>query len=361
MRIAIITIHNSSNYGANLQAYALQKYLMNIGYNAEIVNYDNKHMSKGLDLIRFGFNKYEIYYFLLDLKNIFKRKNMIKKFNEFSKKYLNLSQLYTKEELIQKKYKDVDCYISGSDQIWNPYVTEGKVDSVYFCCMAKKNERVISYASSCGGYDFNNEEYNEQIKQQLEKYYRISTRENNYIKKLSYLTNKNITKVLDPVFLLYKDDWISALNISKQYKKPYILIYAMAKHNKIINLVTEYYKNSNYDIIMINEPMFKQKNIHYVIDAGPREFVELFYNADRIVTNSFHGLAFSLIFQKQFSVINNARNMNRIYDLLNEVGAMESLSEEDNLKETIINYDIVKNRMDELIDKSKNFLREALE
>ena len=107
--------------------------------------------------------------------------------------------------------------------------------------------------------------------------------------------------------------------------------------------------------------MFKQKNIHYVIDAGPREFVELFYNADRIVTNSFHGLAFSLIFQKQFSVINNARNMNRIYDLLNEVGAMESLSEEDNLKENIINYDIVNNRMDELIDKSKNFLREALE
>ncbi|MBR3841129.1 MAG: polysaccharide pyruvyl transferase family protein [Erysipelotrichales bacterium] len=361
MKIAITTIQNSSNYGAMLQTYALQEFLKDKGHQVSIVNYDNRFMSKGLDQIRHGLSKFELYYMLIDIMNYVERKNMIQKFHEFSSTKLCLSKLMSKEELLEgNKFNDYDLFISGSDQIWNPNVTNNTVDEVYFCGMAPQNANIISYSSSLGGYDFTNEEMNLRIKEYLEKYKMIAVRENSYIPRLTKLTNKEIYKVLDPVFLLNKNEWIEKFDLSDTCNgDSYVLIYAMSKHNDVIDLVQQKYGKTK-KIKIIYQPLFRKKNIEYIVDAGPKEFIELFLNAERIVTNSFHGLAFGLIFNKQVSVLDNARNMNRIYDLLNSLGLTEVLSSKSQLTCTSIDYCNVKPKLEELINKSKKYLNEGL-
>lgn len=362
MKIGIITIQNSSNYGAMLQTYALQSFLEKYGCSVEIINYDNPHMAKGLDLIRHGTSLIEIYYMILDLLNFRARKKMIHNFHIFSRDYLNLTRKYSKSELLYGMLETYDIYISGSDQIWNPNVTDGEVDDIYFCGMAQKGSKVISYASSFGGYDFLDKNKNEKIKNFLKKYSAISTREMGYIQKASCLTEKRIVKVMDPVFLLSKDEWYNSMNTQEIIGKPYILIYVMSKHAEVLERVLRMNISKNLDIIMFGETLIRKKNIHYVMDAGPKEFVNFFRNASFVVTNSFHGTAFSLIFNKNMCVLNNANNMNRIYDLLQTVNLNSILVKDINALEMSnqVDYNAVNQYLKVLIDKSKKYLIEEV-
>lgn len=361
MKIALTTIQNSSNYGAMLQVFALQTYLTLCGHDVEVVNYDNRFMSKGLDKIRHGLNLRECYYTLLDLVNYSERMKMINKFKCFSHDNLKLGPLLSKKEILTEYGKTFDAYVSGSDQIWNPNITNGIVDEVYFCGMAPKNALVISYASSIGGYQFNDEQKNLLIKKNLQKYSKISTREENYINQLTELSGKEITKVMDPVFLLSADEWKSKLSVKKEKCSPYILIYAMSKHEAIIKKVMEEFKNLNYEVRIIYPPMFKKKGIKYVIDAGPKEFVELFFNASFVVTNSFHGTALSMIFNKKFCVMDNANNMNRLYDLVKSVGAERVIRKMDEpINDICIDYEKINKKLLKLIFESKEFLNGGL-
>ena len=361
-KVAIVTIQNSSNYGAMLQAFALQNHLTHIGCEVKIINYDNHHMSKGLDLIRHGKSLLEMYYVVLDLVNLGKRRCMIKNFKLFSSEYLQLTELISRDRLLKNYNEKYDIYISGSDQIWNPNVTQGIVDEVYFCGMADSFQKVISYASSCGGYKFDDEEKNQKIRGYLEKYSAISTRESSYVYQLEQLTGKKIKTVLDPVFLLNKDEWEQELSLTKEKRKPYILIYAMSKHDEVIKRVIKVVKKTDYDVVMINQPLFKNLNIQYVIDAGPKEFVNLFYNASLIVTNSFHGTALGLIFNKPLQILNNARNMNRISDLLFKLNLSHLLkNEEESIDLDVeIDYEKVNSEMNELIIDSKRYLEREI-
>ena len=241
-------------------------------------------------------------------------------------------------------------------------MTNGKVDSVYYCKMFGLDSKVISYASSVGGYDFKNVKFNQQIAENLTKYSAITTRESSYIPQLEKLINRTIKKVMDPVFLLDAEDWKKFMNEKYQISKPYILIYAMAAHERIIDSVKKAYSDTEYELVIIYEPLLKKKGIHYIVDAGPEEFVSLFYNADIIITNSFHGMAFGLIFNKKMKVINNARNMNRIYDLLISVGAQKALVQESDDLNCAFNldYEIINRKLVELISKSKEYLEGEL-
>lgn len=363
MKILIVTIQNSGNYGAMLQAYALREYLKASGHEVEIANYDNHFMGKGLNIVRHGTDICEWYYMIIDIVNHKKRKIYVKRFKEFKKDYLELNMPRNKYSLLHEGCPGFDVYISGSDQIWNPYVTDETVDEVYYCGMSRPGDKVISYGSSLGGYDFSNDVFNSQIRERLEKYSYISTREHSYIPKLEKLIGKVVTQVLDPVFLLDKEEWYSRLcvDVERKPESPYVLVYAMSKHENIIKRV----KNDlggKYHIVMIYEPLVKKFGIEYVVDAGPKEFVDLFYHANMVVTNSFHGMAFSFIFQKNFRVLDNARNMNRIYDFLEKIDAMEVLvpdtaAIDDN---KLIDYSKTTHKIKMLVDESKEYLKKSI-
>lgn len=319
MKIGIITFHNGSNYGAALQTFALQEFLSFIYNDVIIINYDNYFISKGLRPIRWGKTLFDLYCAITDLFNLKNNKKKISNFKLFFDKYYNLSPLLTKEQL-QKVGADVEICVSGSDQIWNPNL-RGAIDDIYLGKIKGVTKR-ISYASSFGNYNFDNEEANHILYENLQMFSGITVREKaDVLKEKLGFEAKN---VMDPTLLLSKEDWSRSLNIIKKDTGiHYLLIYAMTEVNKVINYAKKIAKKRGLKPIVIGNYSRRINGVIYICDAGPKEFVELFLNADYIVTNSFHGTAFSINFEKQFISVMNPKSPERVKRLLDSLG-MES-------------------------------------
>ena len=209
MKIGIITFHNTNNFGAALQAYALQYYLVKNKYNVEFINYRLKEIDEHYALLykpneyMSGFKKtllhpfYRIGKSILEIPYKFNRKI---KFNTFSTQHLNIGELYNEN----KKNFTYDLVICGSDQIWNPKHTKG-FKKEYFGQIASSNKK-ISYAASMGEYDLKNDDEMVFLKliNQLDL---ISVREYKTKEICEKYTNKSVEVVVDPVFLLNNEEW----------------------------------------------------------------------------------------------------------------------------------------------------------
>lgn len=313
--VGIITFHNGSNYGAALQTFALQEALRDISDNVMIINYDNRFISKGLDTIRFDLSVRGIYYALTDVLNLKTNSTKIKRFKSFFNQYYILSELMDKEKL-HKNGVNFDVGISGSDQIWNSILNNG-VDDIYFLNIPGLKKK-CSYASSIGSYKFDNLDYNEKICKLLKSYTNISVRENGEL--ISAVINQEVRTVCDPTLLLSKGEWERKLSLKVSEEK-YLLIYAMTDFQNVTEYAIKAAKKRNLKIKYIGTPVKKYKNIEYIKDAGPKEFVDLFFNEDYVVTNSFHGTAFSVNFGRQFVSLKNPKNPERAMYFLGSIKA----------------------------------------
>lgn len=311
MKVGIITFHNGSNYGAALQSFALQEAEKKICNDVYIINYDNHFISKGLDRIRFGFSLLGIYSFFSDIFNFNCNGRKIANFHKFFENYYNLTPLMSFNEL--KEYNDFfDIGLSGSDQIWNPLLNN-KVDDIYFLNFGNFS-RKISYASCFGNYKFNNNIINERISELLKSYQKISTREKSI--ELETIILKKVYNVVDPTLLLSKDEWVNKLSLKKSNKERYLLTYIMSNEKDVMIIAKYKASERNLKIINIGKLAGFYWGVRCICDAGPREFVELIYNADYIVTNSFHGTAFSVNFNKQFLSVVHPKSPERAAHLL---------------------------------------------
>ena len=322
MKIGIVTFHNSSNYGAVLQSFALQKVLSDNYPNVEIVDYDNPFLAKGLRKIRFGLSLHSIYYTLVDILHYRSNSTKLNKFIDFFNNHYHLSRKMDKEELIKNGY-ELDVLVSGSDQIWNPLLNNG-FDPIYFGSFPNVKKRV-SYASSVGAYDFDNSEYNNQINELLNHYSSIAVREK--AKKLSGIIKKDISEVLDPTLLLSEDDWKKEFNLEKSDGN-YLLIYALNDFDNVISIASKIAKERQLSIVFLGNHQIKNKDVRVVTDAGPVDFVKYFLDASYVVTNSFHGTAFSINFNKQFASVYNPKSPDRAKTLLDAVGLSSHLIKE---------------------------------
>lgn len=318
-KVGIITFHNGSNYGAALQTFALQEALRGICDSVYIINYDNRFISKGLDKIRFNASLAGIYYMISDIANIKNNTEKIKRFHDFFEHYYVLGNMMSKEKL-KSEGLSLDVGISGSDQIWNPLLNGG-VDDIYFLNIPGIKKK-CSYASSVGSYKFDNEIYNKQMTKLLSTYTYISVRENSEL--ISKELNKEARNVCDPTLLLSKEEWGKKLNLKKSDNK-YLLIYAMTDFQNITEYAIKIAQKKGLAIKYIGMPVKRYKNVKYITNAGPKEFVELFFNADYVVTNSFHGTAFSVNFGKQFISLKNPKNPERAAYFLNSIDAKDRL------------------------------------
>ncbi|WP_349763456.1 polysaccharide pyruvyl transferase family protein [Fusobacterium sp. SYSU M8D902] len=354
MKIGIVTYHNGSNYGAALQTFALQEEVKRNNYEVEIINYKNYFIMKGMQKIRFEFSIHGIYYFMTDIFNYSARKRKIIKFIEFFKNY-SLTKLYNKTEL-KKIAFDYDYIISGSDQIWNPLLNKG-YDDIYFGNInTKVNTKKISYASSVGNYKLDDKNLNMEFKKLVESFEKISVRENS--KKIGEILGKEVEQVCDPTILLNEDEWKNKLNI-KETSNKYLLIYHLADEKNIIEIAQRVAELKNLEIYCICKTRKKYKNIKYFNDIGPKEFVELFYNASYIITNSFHGTAFSVNFKKQFLSIKHPKSPQRAETFLKQLGLENRLIKADDIPNDILEEElaIVTLKLEKIREKSKNFLK----
>lgn len=329
MRIGIVTFVKCDNYGAELQAYALQKKLNLLGYNAEVIDLEKEKgvlessINTYVNAIRNRYKQYGIIKGTISLFTLIKDKISVKRaytnnldkiyerhkvFEHFFDSYIKHSdRFYTLDEMRHIKSLPYDVMIAGSDQIWNYMQT--KYLDVFFLMMANRwGAKKISYAAS-----FSVSDIPENKKALYCKYLKnmnaISVREIagiEIVKKCSC----NATLVLDPTFLLNRQEWTSFVSI-KDYlpeNRKYVVIYTLSGSHYIFNLAKSIAKKMNVEIINIKLNFSKikeEEGIIHITNAGPKEFITIFDHAAYVITDSFHGTAFSINFNIPFTTLLN--------------------------------------------------------
>ena len=358
MKIKTITCHDVYNVGASLQAYALVKYLRNLGHQAEIIDYKPLYLQH-YQLTGVASPQYdkpvlrEIYQLIKLPGRIAARKSRRKKnFDIFTEKYLPItSKTYTSIDELKANTPEADIYIAGSDQIWNPLFQNGK-DPSFFLQFAPNSSKRISYAASFAVDDLAVED-SERMRGWLKSLNAISVREKSGVQLLSKMGLHGV-QVCDPVFLLERTVW-EKLAICPKEKK-YLLVYDFDNNPEIRKIASELAKKRDLRIISVF-PMEGADGIYK--DMGPLEFVGTVLNADTVLSNSFHATAFSLMFQKDFFVVNRKENINtRMQDLLESVGLSARLIRcSDNIDYiTAAEWKNVEQLLVKIIEKSKQFL-----
>ncbi len=370
MKIALITIHNISNYGSALQAFATKKILSQYG-DVETIDYFDPQPGFKLVLIRFDPSIQGIKWIIHDFLRLKDRYKLVKKFKKFIESNLNLTRLVTRREIQNGVLNYFDVYVCGSDQIWHPGRAykrgrKGGQDPIYFLSFANKKAKKISYASSMGGHYRLTDSEKVEVKDLLKDFTAISVRENGAQKLLSKLLEREVFHLLDPTLLLTKEEWFDSLKIDKSYrsiKEDYILVYRVAK-TPLMKKVTEFFvKKFGIKVVILDQTFksFINADVH-IKDAGPLEFIELFANANFIITDSFHGTCFSVNFKKSFVSIAPKRR-DRIESLLNLLGLKDRLiDEEKNLHKLSadFNYEVSENKLKEERAKAVNFLKSSV-
>lgn len=357
-KIGIFTFHNVPNYGAVLQAYSLKEYLEKI-LNREvcIIDFQCQGNDSSFEVKEIE-NKIENSddfiikkWIKLQLFRMFAKKEYsekLKKFCAFRRKYLNI------DSKLDSLKNDYELFVCGSDQIWNLNITNGFQDYYFGANENQRDVKTISYAASCGNIEevYANER---QFFQLLGKLYKISVRE----KSLNnYLVENNIESkcTVDPTFLLSKGEYVNNFSLSKNDEK-YILVYELQQNKKMRDVASRVARLLNLPVICISGYMPRSKHKkNEMFAASPEEFLDLFYNAEYIVTNSFHGLAFSLIFEKNFNVVMPKSRGSRLVDLLKKTGLENRIYHEENMHTEDINYIEVNELLQEYIEDSKEYL-----
>ncbi len=359
MKIGILTYHNVVNYGAVLQAYALQQFLSNKGYDAEIIDYQNDYFKKFYS--PFYITKPYLRKTLYMLYAFRQKSIRLKKFAEFRNKFLvQSSEQYIPSNIsnIDSKY---DCIIVGSDQVWNLVLSDG--DENYFIPFAH-NAKKVSYAASIGMKNIP-EKYDKLFGTLVNGFDVISVREKSAAELLTKYTDKPVSVNNDPVLLLSKQEWGKLDDIKNRVLDgDYILVYKINKDDSY-KYAGELSKTTNMPVIVIKPDKTCNIDCTKVKCASPDQFVSLFYNARYVITDSFHGTVFSIIFEKQFVYVpdTSADNRNvRIIDLLDKVGlSSRAFNNDINAINETIDYNVVRNLLEKERSISEDYLRKAIE
>lgn len=379
-KVGIITIVKVNNYGAELQAFATQKALQQMGYDAEIIDYlfyknpRHKATRKSKPFFDLPFKKRlaewlypKITYVRRKLQRNEDDEIRRLRFEHFHLENTRFSKEYRTIESLYAEKMDYDAYIVGSDQVWNPN-NYTSLDP-YFLKFAPKDKVRLSYASSIGLSS---------LPEDTKAYYRdafngldaISVREENATKIVEEVSGKQAKWVLDPTLLLNKTEWLQFATKVEGMPEHYVLIYEITPCAYVKKLARYIAEETGCKVVRINREAVREESDDEVVNvmyAGPAEFLWLFAHASAVVTNSFHGTAFSLNMNKYFYVVTPARKQNnsRQKSLLKLVDLEDRLLVEDSPMPALEKFHVDYHRVNILLDaereKSKNFLKTAID
>ena len=380
-KVGILTIYKKNyNYGGILQAYALNKKITDMGYDCKTISYVGEknaiYPSKIAQLEQYSkleaikkikekvFSKFKTKKF----KKIFNERK--KKIDDFKMNCIPNTEIYT-DETLGINYRNFDYIISGSDQVWNP----NTVTYAYLQQFEHDNIKKISYAASISRNALTDRDKKVMIPA-IKDFDYISVREETAKKILKEEIKNHIDVVLDPTLLLDKEEWKNVESEICSVDGKYVLCYFFSNSKKYRRIISDYCKVNNLKLIYI--PYAKQEFNFYdlkgkgetVDTPSIQEFIKLIDDAEYVITDSFHGAVFSIIFEKKFFVVDREKNtkvsMNsRLHDLLKKLDIKDRLvALDENSIENIdkdINYKQIKIKLNELKKDSINFLEKALE
>lgn len=315
MNVGIITFHFVNNFGGALQAYALWKTVSKQeGVKCEIIDYRNWFI-RFTDTVRLFPITTNIEELIAGFGTMRQRRGRVRKFETFLDKYVNLTNRYVTHFQMNRRPPHHDKFICGSDQIWNPFLTAG-VSSNYFLGFESKPENKIAYAPSFGTNGIP-----DYLKRKMKKYIDsikyLSVREKSGQEMIKELTGREAERLIDPTFLLKKEEWEELIGEKKSDIEPYILLYIMQRDEDMYNYARELKNKLGIKLVEISRYGYRMDFVdEVVIDIGPKEFLRLFCDAAYVCTNSYHGLIYSIIFEKNFCLVPSKRFKARINNLL---------------------------------------------
>lgn len=376
LRVGIITIQKSSNYGACLQCYALYKYIESLGYDCEIIDLHRpgvKHQ-KYCSSKRYKPSRYSIKKDIVERLKSLCGKTIEKKYprsairmskiHDFNNQ-MNYSRPYEGPDDLYDNPPEYDIYITGSDQLWNP--TMNFCVEPYFLTFAPKGSKKISYATSIGVADLQEKEI-QNYKEWLSDYTSISVREKTAQSFLAAFVNNHIEQVLDPSFLLSKDEWLSFC-VPPQISKPYILLFTLEYSDTLLKYAKNLKEESGLELVYLCWRQPTDSLGKYIVEreAGIEDFLGYIRGASMVITNSFHGTVFSLILETNnlFVYVGQSKRSSRIVDMLSKFSISDHIIEQlgipyEALSERTINYQDLYKIMQGEIKRSRDFIKASL-
>lgn len=363
MKIALVTIHRANNYGAVLQAYATQKVLSQFG-DVCVLDYKNIYINQTLESLRVGKGIRSILRFSKDVVRFFPRRRVIRKFHDFIQSKLNLYPFdFNSLSQIENNF---DVFVTGSDQVWNPTTVsfDRVYDKVYLLDFVR-SKRKISYASSMGSYKLTAQD-EKQLSHYLSSYDYLSARENGTAEKLSRLTGKSVSHLLDPTLLLSKKEWLSSFNcVQDRIEGDYVLVFALKKDPLFKKAVKAISTRLGKKVVAVDQETLLGFDVdEHLLDVGPEEFLSIFSQAKFVITNSFHGTAFAANFGIPFAAVMPPSGGNRVESLLGAIGLNHRLvrSEADfnQIVDMPCEFIEAHKMLDSLRDGSMRYLKKAL-
>lgn len=322
MKVGIITLHNAKNYGAVLQAYALCLYINQkyINVNAEVIDYRCKYIEDFYNPKSTYSNSLKGKVKTLMAYNKLKNRNEI--FDKFEQNFIPLSIEYDKNN-IKEANSYYDIYIAGSDMLWHWHTYKGNecFDDNYFLSFVDDCKKKFSYAASFGTDEFI-QKYKKYYKDKLSSFNKISVREKTGIDLVKRYVNKEAVCNVDPTLLLEVNEW------KKIEKRPnesgYVLLYEVGSiSEKMLSTAKRIAKENKIKLIVLCSELNPVKR-QGIFGFSPQEFLGWFDNARYIITNSFHGTVFSIIYHKLFlSEISSWTKNNRSMELMEALGLLD--------------------------------------
>lgn len=356
MRIGIYTFFRC-NYGAILQAYSLQRVIKELFPEDEVLMVDFKtwrhEEAERIFRSRSSNLFYSLIWMFCTLFRCWQLKKKSDSFLEFKSRFKYSARYSTISELLNNPPL-LDVHLTGSDQVFNP---KREYRDVYYLNFKKGSARKIAYAPSFGVNQFSDDD-KQYIREMLSDFDVLSCRETDGAQLMSSMLGKKVPQVLDPVFLTVVEDW-RALETQPKIKQKYVFVYSLKNTKRLLNYAKDNYPGQTIVLLSPNDLRFYFgcKHIYY---PGPCDFIGLIDNAEAVVTDSFHGTAFSIIFEKEFrTIITRPEVSSRIVSLLSLLGLENHIIGPDGKSSKIIPVSY-KPVLDRMISDSKQFLNQSI-
>ena len=350
--VGVITFFNYCNFGAALQSYGLAESLRKLGHRVEYIDYTCPFIARALSmnslrkrgLVGLVYTAAGHFFYL-------PRHGLFAKFRNLIPHTPPVSPA-----TVAGYGGRYDTFITGSDQVWSTKLTD--FDKTYFLDFVKPGHRKLSYAASFGGQTIDEDRRDEYV-ELLSDFDAMSVREDYGRDLVRDLTGREAAITLDPTLLLTKEEW-GTIAAPRQTKEPYVLVYQLGFSGRVVEAVKAVSRAHGLKVQYVPFPLGGVVPARLHLRLGPPEWLALFRDADYIVTDSYHGIIFSILFEKKFVVVAGGQHKNqRVVSLLTWLGLTDRIFD-DALPDidAPIDYDAVKERLAEGREASLAWLGE---
>lgn len=364
MKVGILTFPNSVSYGASLQMHALYRAIQQMGHDAEVINYHSAYMRAEKHVRRRGAHSAARAAIQRRLRRLMHHR-LYAAFRRFEREQNRLypRRPFSNKAQLKKIGNRYDTVVCGSDQVWNPLITGG--DLSYFLDFCGENTHRVSYAPSFGLEQLD-EPYGAAIRPELERFSSLSIREEEGRRLVADLTERDATVVCDPTFLIDVADWMALEQPHPAAAEEYVLYFTVKHSQTLFDRCCAWARQHGMKVVAIGGNFLtnvrkKDPLVEYAVDVGPEQWLYLIHHARYVFTNSFHGTAFSVIYQKDFYIEYPARTNCRLAQVLRMLDMEHRVIQEGQpLPEEAAPHAAAQPALQALVAASRQYLEEAL-